>query len=117
MSILSELKKLTGKQHAKIVSEALPDEMGASPLVVHDNDGTLDQTMGAIQTAYFRGTPIFVEHSLVVQVIPVYEGKSGFDASLSLGIIAETDGGYHNISYYVSENTALAALTAYPTIQ
>ena len=117
MSILSELKRLTGKQNAKVVSEALPDEMDGSPLVVHDNDGTLDKTMGAIQTAYFRGTPIFVEHSLVVQVIPVYEGKSGFDASLSLGIIAETDGGYHNISYYVSENTALAALTAYPTIQ
>lgn len=30
MSILSELKKLTGKQNAKVVSEALPDEMGGS---------------------------------------------------------------------------------------
>ena len=32
MSILSELKKLTGKQNAKVVSEALPDSIGGGGL-------------------------------------------------------------------------------------
>jgi hypothetical protein len=42
MSILSELKKLTGKQNAKVVSEALPDSAGSGSgndfeIVITDN--------------------------------------------------------------------------------
>ena len=41
MSILSELKKLTGKQNAKVVSEALPDGMGGA-FIINATRGEFD---------------------------------------------------------------------------
>lgn len=57
MSILSELKKLTGKQNAKVVSEALPDEMGGGgSLYVFGSDfGTIPNDID-INEAWFNDT-------------------------------------------------------------
>ena len=57
MSILSELKKLTGKQNAKVVSEALPDEFGGSgSLYVFDSNGGTIQDYININDEWFNDT-------------------------------------------------------------
>ena len=57
MSILSELKKLTGKQNAKVVSEALPDSTGGAFVVsafvpLGSEEPVLDKTYSEILEAY-----------------------------------------------------------------
>jgi hypothetical protein len=116
MSILSELKKLTGKQNAKVVSEALPDETGGSiaPLICTATNGTFDKTMGEIQEAVLNGRPVLFYVSgdpdriyTLLDLTPVfYYAKMG---RYSCGIALYS--GY----YDATGETEAAALAAYPT--
>ena len=78
MSILSELKKLTGKNSAKVVSEALPDSLtpsggGGIFVVGEGNYGRLDKTFQEIEDA--------AKQNLLVVLVrwkdPNYTGSDG----------------------------------------
>ena len=74
MSILSELKKLTGKQSAKVVSEALPDSFGGggSPLILEfatEDPYTVDTPISDIQAAIEAGRQVWFRDGTGVNII------------------------------------------------
>ena len=95
---------------------------GGGELVVRENDGTLDKTMGEIQTAFLRGDRIELQgnsdggvtHFIMVFLHEVHYSNKGnaYEGIVGFVKIAGTF-----VYYLVSEASEAAALSAYPTTE
>lgn len=120
MSILSELKKLTGKNSAKVVSEALPDSLSGDRFMctfedTHTVSGyRCDKTFAEVVAAYAAGKEIwanipfgvFVFHSPLFCMIDVnnhYHAVT-FKVSAAMGESQVTDG---TLTLYSDESVAM----------
>lgn len=79
MSILSELKKLTGKQNAKVVSEALPDSIGSGGGVfVFTITQTSEETNPPTFSCDKTHTEIFnaiQNNAVICRIIVIHDGE------------------------------------------
>ena len=91
---------------------------GNGVLICTDTNGTLDKTMGEIQTAYHSGKTIIIDFTdYTVCVIGLkdvfYDGRmaQGF---LRIAELTADGDIWSFVTYWVSEETEEAALSAYP---
>lgn len=100
---------------------------GGGVLMVTDNDGTLDKTMGEIQDAYLAGKRVIISdgHSDidVIGIIPVQFGKGNYFGRIQTYIIDYVSGSIDSkmvlvpMQYYIFGKTEEAARNAYPARQ
>lgn len=129
-SLISAIKKLLAKLGAEEVegnnlvevidsgADAIEGggSSGGGVLICTDTEGTLDKTMGEIQTAYVSGRSIIIYggfyYSSVISVQPVREHEKTHNYN---GVVQR--GTNNDNTYEVTEATEEDALAAYPTLQ
>ena len=105
------------RDKTEVLIDGQPGSGGSNaPLICTDTAGTLDKTMGEIQTAYISGKNIFVVDGsisfLAVEVEPVFLGKGEYVGGV--GVLAGFDS---SLRYYgTAGQTEEIALAAYPHI-
>lgn len=84
---------------------------GGVLICTQDDNGTLDKTVGQIQTAYYSGKPVIVDGAgLVVDVNIAPRRPSGYDATIQTARAIHLSG-----SYDAQGDTEEEILAVYPT--